>query len=837
MEVKSFEDLAGLFFSAFNSSEVEVNPMVKLGMWASFLYWNKKGVLSIKENYEKEKSDVLAVVDKEYLGKWGVSVLSVEWVKKGNECLCSDSISDKTGAIAEKYREFFKYSKDSAHYIFDVFNALKDRSLTNEDYKDLFYAGVEHVEVSNGKEFGLRYLPREVQKACSLLIGKSECVYNPHASLHDFVGILDAEEFHVTESQQDARDLGLLLADLAGKAEIVKTCESIKANHQFDAVVSFPSMGQRKWPSNDVQDLIGNFENLTNENGKMLLIVEPKFLYHEYYYSERYKMVYENKLDKIVYLPEGLLHSTRIPLTILLFDRNRTMGAPVRLIDASQMCVRERFINIFDIESFKDELAKETSEDSLYLFQGDFAISGYKWNLALLKGKAEYTIPEGYTRYKVKDILEPIDGETVNTGCKAVILSHYKFSNEPKVLKMDKLETIDASNKDLMVVKTPSICLMPVGGLALVYCNASEETPVVYDRKRIKAFTLRNNDVRPTYLVEILSEIVPMFNEGFGIQRLSISNFLDFEIGIPTLAEQDKIFAEAEQKRIQEKADMIGIDLEKIKEDYRKDVHVKKHAIGQTVAGIGAWINMLKKAMEMGVIDGNAEIGRSRKTSISEIINGISDCKDKLELQLKKFDAGYGLKPEWLVIGDLIKEYIDKNSRPEFEFEFAPHGKSQEMPKGHFDAEENFIVDEMDYLSNNKIHFPKEAFFKIMDNIVSNACSHGFEHGAENKIRFNLELGEEGEIFLYVSNNGKPFKDEILENLFTYGISSQTGKDGHHGIGGYEIKRLMEEFGGKCMAFNNDIEINEEGEVVDTEFQATYCLTFKKTNIGCAVEM
>ena len=95
--------------------------------------------------------------------------------------------------------------------------------------------------------------------------------------------------------------------------------------------------------------------------------------------------------------------------------------------------------------------------------------------------------------------------------------------------------------------------------------------------------------------------------------------------------------------------------------------------------------------------------------------------------------------------------------------------------------------------------FAPDALTIIFDNIISNACSHGFA-GRENEPDSNIikiELSMDGtDYVISISNNGNPVTENVSEDfVFTYNKSTQNGKN-HYGIGGYEVKRLMQEFEG-----------------------------------------
>ena len=109
-------------------------------------------------------------------------------------------------------------------------------------------------------------------------------------------------------------------------------------------------------------------------------------------------------------------------------------------------------------------------------------------------------------------------------------------------------------------------------------------------------------------------------------------------------------------------AGMSAEDRERIKAqaDFRKDIHMKKHAIGQTVFNLGNWLNNLTYARKAGngVIDENAEIGGLVKIKVSEIFDNIDAAMKVLRHQIQTFDVSFGMKPENFSIADFLDEYL-----------------------------------------------------------------------------------------------------------------------------------------------------------------------------------
>ena len=121
------------------------------------------------------------------------------------------------------------------------------------------------------------------------------------------------------------------------------------------------------------------------------------------------------------------------------------------------------------------------------------------------------------------------------------------------------------------------------------------------------------------------------------------------------------------------------------------------------------------------------------------------------------------------------------------------------------------------------VKFPKAALHMIFDDIVSNACEHGFAGRDSNDNIIRIDIETDGTDYIVdISNNGHPLDPAMTtEGVTIYG---QTSGDTtiHSGTGGYEVKRLMEEFG-------DNVEIIADAK---SEFPIKYKLVFHDTNIN-----
>lgn len=300
-------------------------------------------------------------------------------------------------------------------------------------------------------------------------------------------------------------------------------------------------------------------------------------------------------------------------------------------------------------------------------------------------------------------------------------------------------------------------------------------------------------------------------------------DFCDLKIVVPSRDEQDRLCKEDVRKSLS-KADS---DKAKAFEDFRKDLHMKKHAIGQTIFNVRNWWDLLQHAREEnhGQLADDAVVGRTNKISVSEIFANLGDAIDDLQQQISHLDRGNGLARSEFYLVEFIEDYIKHHKSPMFEYIYVgdKNRSHRDFPGNVFeehDMGDGHIIRKVDYWQS--VTFSEEALKMVFDNIISNACSYGFEGREATKNRVLITISMEGTSYvIYISNNGKALDPQLTaDDVFAYSCSTKRGK-GHYGLGGYEVKNLMREFGG-------------DADVISTpkeEYTVTYKLTFNDTNI------
>ena len=366
--------------------------------------------------------------------------------------------------------------------------------------------------------------------------------------------------------------------------------------------------------------------------------------------------------------------------------------------------------------------------------------------------------------------------------------------------------------------------------------GVSQESPVVLSRE-IFPVRVISDDITDDFLLRsIMSESVQkqaqMMASGVTISRLREKDLLSIVINVPKSKERQELLMKEDTRSSLTEAEKRIIQSY---EDFRKDMHMKKHAIGQTLFNLNNWWDALLQARKEGngVVSDDAIIGRIRKVSVASIYDSIQKAINQLQQQINKFDRGNGLAVKKFALTEFIEDYISRKQSPLFTFfyEKSIHHSSETRSEveynettGEYRETGNIIINEGDPIEY--VEFAPDALEIIFDNIVSNACCHGFKDGTNNVIK--IELKSEGDNYVIViSNNGSAIHAQIKpEEVFIYGKTSKMGKSGdrdetHFGIGGYEVQKLMHEFGGDAELFSD----------TESDFPVSYKLTFYNTNV------
>ena len=467
-------------------------------------------------------------------------------------------------------------------------------------------------------------------------------------------------------------------------------------------------------------------------------------------------------------------------------------------------------------------------QDETYVWGGDAACLSDDVNLLPSRYLITSVLPKTTSEeklFKLADLISvvPLVRDRSITKTDIPLIGMRELSSSYLNCDINRKDIPISNKTEYRILSTDSLLIGFIGGKFKVgrVHGVSEDAPIAL-RHEVFAIQLNSNVITEDYLLRCIMSAetelqAKRMSSGVTISRISQQDILSISIIVPNLISQQENQCKEDTRSSLTESDRKLLESA---ETFRRDIHMKKHAIGQAIFNLNNWMKVLQRARRdgNGIVDDNATVGTVHKTKVSDIYANLQAIMQELQIKINKLDSGYGMQSSEIALVDFIEKYIHKNQSPIFQYVFdnLAHRASQSL----YDEERDIILEKGDALE--LVQFPLEALTIIFDNIISNACCHGFKDTANQKNMVKIDILSEGEDYIVtISNNGAPLLTGYnTENVLTYGVSSKEG-EGHYGIGGYEVRKLMREFGGDAELISNP----------NDDFCITYRLIFKSTNI------
>ena len=258
--------------------------------------------------------------------------------------------------------------------------------------------------------------------------------------------------------------------------------------------------------------------------------------------------------------------------------------------------------------------------------------------------------------------------------------------------------------------------------------------------------------------------------------------------------------------------------------NYSKGIRLRKHALSQSLSSVSSLfdtLNTLRKR-NFGTLD-DTDVVSVKGFTVADIFERLEKwLPEVMETvdHLADIDYSFG-KIESINPETFIEGYISSHDN-----EWMNFSASVNWIRGNNIAREdkkmngNVIIKKGNPI--NILYFPKDALYRILDNIVSNAKEYAFtDEGREDyDLHFSWRMNGT-DLVIEIANNGTPIpEDRDVKSLLEYGVSSNLHSRGHNGIGCHEIKGIMNRY-------NGDFEIVSKSQ---DKYTVRYLLVFKSTN-------
>lgn len=699
-------------------------------------------------------------------------------------------------------------------YLLPYFNSYK---------KELVDAIISTITVEIlGMHEGLYTEPNEVADLIAYLakyIG-AESVYDPFAGVASFAtsSEFNGITFRGAEINNNSADIANLRLALNGQPMLIERMDSLRKWNNIpidDALITIPPYGisLRDYdfylsPNNKRSEDFILEQIIERDDICKAILLLPLHSFATSYKNEasRKYLVQTGILEMVISLPSSLLYGTSIPTAIVVVNKDRSEEDRetvtfLSLIDCVESDARGR--NWLNVIQAKDRITSKQGKYAVTVSWSDI-VTHHNSNLNPGEYLLENILPgkqDGAYFSSLSHLLIEKKPSIPTLGNKKTVIGLKDLEEEYSFTKEGTKPTSVISSRYYEVTEPTILVGLSSNSLKFGIAYAIDEP--LYVSAEIAPLKIDDLWFNPEYLMlEFAKSYVQDQIKLLGYDRSfgKIDTILQvIKISCPSKDVQEELVNKAKDNILAKYQHVISAS----QRDFREDIHMKRHAMGQTIQAVGNWWKVLETVrLNESCINVDAVIDEDNLT-LGEVLDNIKSCIARVKVQIDKLDRGYNAIPVKIDLVTFVEAYQSSHKSPIFHY-------------SKLDYEKEIDEETQDRFQYN-ILFPKEVLNMILNNIVSNACSHGFGNvvSKANIIKMSIENIGEGYV-LSISNNGKPCPlDMTPANMIKYGESSDLQH--HCGIGAYEVNQLLRDFGGTL-----EIILIPNGE-----YPVEYRLTFK----------
>lgn len=556
--------------------------------------------------------------------------------------------------------------------------------------------------------------------------------------------------------------------------------------------------------------LKGSYD-LVRKGGELFICFSRKELFAESTKDFRQMMIEKQELAEAIELPNGkiLLHIVKnLQNTFVMTDATAFVGHIFKseVLDVDQF-IASRFCNNHCegkaiSSSFDYSLLSEVFIPSYYLNRCD--------------GKCLGSFVDTPKKTYITDECDAKE--------KVVTENNLSYTFSSGEISFDKLKTVDMSRARLYWrVSGPCVIFVATEKVIAVAYKLDDKSVLV--PKHLHVLQPKNAEETQYLAALLLSK-----ETGDQIRSLVIGNdvyssifehWLEY-VKIQSSSKEEQFEFEGKVRRIDWQKQEQAMQVATVR--YKQNVRLHKHALSQNISAFDSLFRTLKRSFD-------SQGGRLKK---SDRISTVSDMTAEMAFEnlLGKItvirervdhiaeDQNWGIC-ESIDPQKFVEEFESKHIGGNFKFfnewrEWKWFYKSNYFEEDVVDKETGKIIFHKGDVFKTA-WFPKAALTQVLENIVSNAQSHGFVVPSRNDYKIAFHWETDGlDMVLYVKNNGTPIPEDMsVDKILQYGYSSSLNTNGHGGIGCGQIAEIMQEFCGSV-------------EVVSTPSEF-YTVTYKLT--------
>lgn len=546
-------------------------------------------------------------------------------------------------------------------------------------------------------------------------------------------------------------------------------------------------------------------------------LVCPKEVCYDKSFAETRQFIIENNLlELVVELPAEMYPDAPNGYVLVMLSRERGIDrfhTHVTMVDAQTLYTNQKL----DQDSIMAYLYEFTSDEELDAV-GNFMpylmavskedITNTDWNILPSKYfdivNVSNNIPEGFEVKRLSEILKPFDYSNHIQGPVRCISSKNLGKTPYSEINYAELEPYPCSQENYLIHHLDRdllLCNTRIGDELKATIFKYDEGNGKLSLREVSAFELIDESITYEYVVsELWKDYMRM--QYVGLKPTSISYVYDLILSMQILVpvKGDKFesllrdsIADARDAFNRVQIEKLGLELKHIKDsrhnEYIRNIRMRKHAISQVLNEICPALDMLQicKDRNGGQINDKDIVSERSGMNVKEYFDFLRNSLYKMSDMVDRLADDFTEKEQGtLELLTFLKGYTENYACGTTSFLFA------------LDCDSNLYEYAKKLKTSLRVTISEASLSRVLKNILVNAVKHGFvdEARVDYCVKINVSLceisaGVEG-VQISISNNGVPLSNQISsDEIFTWGVSSNGT-----GIGGYEIKGIIEANGG-----------------------------------------
>lgn len=804
-----------------NASEIFFGHNPKYPLWILLaLYLRKEGKLHIRENYIPENSIDNLIwgwehgADLDYaLQNFSDKTLE-KWERDGikNICIVGDIADDEKLAFIVSVLKQETNSVQSGTALFaaqwePIFLLTTTRILLDTDDSEIEVLsgclGLGEIfdelliRIFATSRFKGEFMqPTDLSRLVTTMVHKLENtwkVYNPCCGVGTYITSDAPFVDYIGEEKREVIYCIALLRTLCHGfdycTQLVLGDSMTSKIEDFSVMVSTPPFESfRNRDANLLTSLITKCLDL----GKPGIFVAPAgFCFSASYGNLRERLIETDSLQGVILLPSGIFapYSGIQTAIIVIEPREDHKSEYIRFLDATPF-----------IDDKNNELQEERIVEA-WNGESDFKVSVNKSDVI----KRDYNLtPAAYLELNI-DV--PDGARLMSLGEVGTFINEYEKAPE-EIVRWATLASFTNANllktystveiapgkamPNSLVINKDCVLISATGGRG-IYLHIDENGPIYTHRNNV-ALVPNTSIILPQYLILELTK--PYVSRR--IESMKASSFMkdagQLKIVVPSMEAQKEAISQYQTTLLSR----MGVEMSLLKtrreEESRRELETRKHRIGQILGDAVPAFDSLYAFVEGSTkpFDRNTEVDALFHSTLFQEMTSIKRNLKKATELLK-----------------VLTQEVDYSKGEEIDFCNFVASNAKELAPNKTNV---FWFGELQENERPVILFSEQDLKTIFENIFTNAKKYGFTdiNRKDYFISVNfrcVDIDNQPFLRIWISNNGSPLSSGMNpERVFEW------GKGNGHGIGGWQIRNIVEHFGGKVTL--EELSQNPEGHTL-----------------------